>query len=78
MREDMFQFNILSCTVLIQVAVLVLGLSGVMLVSFRSNPATWFLSLQDMMAVPSVKVAVELVSTLIQPLTSVSGQVSCD
>ncbi len=61
-----------------QVAVLVLGLSGVMLVSFSSNPATWFLSLQDMMAVPSVKVAVELVSTLIQPLTSVSGQVSCE
>ncbi len=51
------------------------------MVSFNSKPATWFLSLLDTMAVPSVKVAIELVSTLIRPLyrpTSVSGQASCE
>jgi hypothetical protein len=53
---------------------------GIM-VSFNSSPATWFLSLPDTMAVPTEKVAVELVSTLMRPLyrlTSVLGQASCD
>jgi hypothetical protein len=50
-------------------------------VSINSKPVTWFLSLPNTMAVPPVKVAVELVSTLIRPLyrlTSVSGQASCE
>jgi hypothetical protein len=34
------------------------------MVSFNSNPATWFLSLPAMIAVLSVKVAVELVGHL--------------
>ncbi len=40
------------------------------MVSFSSNPTTWFLFLPDTMAmaVPSVKVSVELVSTLMRPL----------
>ena len=51
------------------------------MVSFNSRPATWFLSLPATMAVPSVKEAVELVTTLIRPLyrlTSVSGHASCE